>query len=278
MELGNAIFGNSRGEYPIERGEGFENELYRLFEAYAPSRDNSWREYGVEFENDVFSVFPYYWGDCTCGYDEKDYQWSAENEHESSCYQSALDRAMREWLEKHPEPEAQMHNTTVEEIELGVTFISSEPARSPSADMWRKWYAKKRRFEDKTYDKLCTQYGVDRKFGAAIHCTCDYRDRRHKFREKNDHDKNCPIVKPNFLFKPTGFSIQWYKYPLRDSYMSQNITLDEFKEIVSKCIESCKAFQHCLHLTGGDSTPSQALSTPDMFSTIEHEPTPAPRR
>ena len=29
---------------------------------------------------------------------------------------------------------------------------------------------------------------------------------------------------------------------------------------------------------GGDSAPAQALSTPDMFSTIEHEPTPAPRR
>ena len=29
---------------------------------------------------------------------------------------------------------------------------------------------------------------------------------------------------------------------------------------------------------GGDSSASQALSTPDMFSAIEHEPTPAPRR
>ena len=29
---------------------------------------------------------------------------------------------------------------------------------------------------------------------------------------------------------------------------------------------------------GGDSAPSQVLSTPDMFSAIEHEPTPAPRR
>lgn len=29
---------------------------------------------------------------------------------------------------------------------------------------------------------------------------------------------------------------------------------------------------------GGDSAPSQSLSTPDMFSAIEHEPTPAPRR
>lgn len=29
---------------------------------------------------------------------------------------------------------------------------------------------------------------------------------------------------------------------------------------------------------GGDSAPSESLSTPDMFSAIEHEPTPAPRR
>ena len=29
---------------------------------------------------------------------------------------------------------------------------------------------------------------------------------------------------------------------------------------------------------GGESAPSQSLSTPDMFSAIEHEPTPAPRR
>lgn len=133
MELGNALFGISRGEFPIEREEGFEEELFRLFDVIAPDRDNSWREYGMDFENDVFSVFPYYWGDCTCGFDEKDSQWQKENHH----------------------------------------------------------------------------------------------------------NENCPIVKPNFYYKPTDFSIKWYKYPLRDSYMNQNITLDEFKKIISKCIESC---------------------------------------
>ena len=124
MEIGNALNGISRGEFPIEREEGFEEELVRLFDAIAPDRDNAWREYGMEFDNDVFSVFPYYWGDCTCGYEE------------------------------------------------------------------------------------------------------------------NSHDETCPIVKPNFLFKPTGFSIKWYKYPLRDSYMSHNISLVEFKEVVAKCLES----------------------------------------
>lgn len=39
-----------------------------------------------------------------------------------------------------------------------------------------------------------------------------------------------------------------------------------------------QAVEHPRAPDGGDSAPSQTLSTPDMFSTIEHEPTPAPRR
>ncbi|HUU87104.1 MAG TPA: hypothetical protein VMX17_05050 [Candidatus Glassbacteria bacterium] len=121
MELGNAMFGNSRGEFPIERGAGFESELSRLFDAYAPDRDSSWREYGVAFENDTFSVFPYYWGECDC--DE-------------------------------------------------------------------------------------------------------------------EHEPDCPELKPNFLYKPTGFEIEWYKYPLRDSYSNQKITLRKFVDIIDECIKS----------------------------------------
>ena len=67
MELGNAIFGNSRGEHPVPRTEELYSELVRLFDAIDPERDNSWREYGVEFENDTFSTMPYWWDDCTCG-------------------------------------------------------------------------------------------------------------------------------------------------------------------------------------------------------------------
>ena len=241
MELGNALFGISRGEFPIEREEGFEEELFRLFDVIAPDRNNSWREYGMEFENDVFSVFPYYWGDCTCGYDEKDSQWQEENEHEPHCYQSALKKALDEWLENHPEPEVEMFNTSYEEVETGITFISAVPARSPSADMWRKWHDEKQEIEEKIYDKLCAEFSMDREYCCATHCTCNYKERRKRFYEEHYHDKNCPIVKPNFLYKPTGFAIKWYKYPLRDSYMSQNITLDEFKKIIAKCVESCTA-------------------------------------
>ena len=43
---------------------------------------------------------------------------------------------------------------------------------------------------------------------------------------------------PNFIYKPTNFEIQWYKYPLRDSYMNQNITVEQFKEIINNCRKS----------------------------------------
>lgn len=122
MELGNMMFGNSRGQFPIER-DGWEEELERLFEAYADGEVNY---YGEEYENSVFLVMPYWWGDCTCG--------------------------------------------------------------------------------------------------AGYDCP--------------EHDSECKLLAPNFLYKETGFAIQWYKYPLRDSYMNQDITLGEFREIVAKCVES----------------------------------------
>jgi len=120
MELGNMLFGNSRGDFPIERHTGFETELTRLFDSYDQTGN---RGYSPKFENDTFSVFPYYWGECDCG---------------------------------------------------------------------------------------------------------------------EEHSPDCPVMKPNFLFKPTGFAIEWYKYPLRDSYSNQKITLREFVTIIDACIESLK--------------------------------------
>ena len=52
------------------------------------------------------------------------------------------------------------------------------------------------------------------------------------------HKPDCLLVRDNFHHKPTGFGIQWYKYPFRDSYMNQNITLEEFGAVVDDCIKS----------------------------------------
>lgn len=127
MELGNMMFGNSRGEFEVPRGAGFEDELSRLFKAYAPDEDELMREYGVRYENDTFAVRPYYWGACDCG----------------------------------------------------------------------------------VY-------------------------------EEEDCKETCSLRLPNFHHKPSGYKLDWYKYPLRDSYANKDLSLKEFTAIIDDCIASVK--------------------------------------
>ena len=127
MEVGNYLFGNSRGEFPLERMVGFENELYRLFAATQDIREEDVNVNGEEFENETFSIFPYYWGECTC----------------------------------------------------------------------------------------------QRLVGGS-----------------EEHYPECLLEKPNFLFKPAGFKLKWYKHPIRDAYTNKKTTLAEFNQIINACIES----------------------------------------
>lgn len=40
---------------------------------------------------------------------------------------------------------------------------------------------------------------------------------------------------PNFVFRPTGYEIRWYKYPLRDSYSNFPISFDIFQAMINAC-------------------------------------------
>lgn len=181
MELGNMMFGNSRGRFPIER-EGWEDELYRLFEAYAPSGDTR----GEELENDTFAVMPYWWGGCTCG---------------AECPQHADDcdivTGWDDWVS------ARMSWCSGESDEEGMAMVD--------------------------LSKL-SEYPI-----PPPKCTCGAEEH---WQEKDEHEPTCKLLAPNFLHKKSGFEIQWYKYPLRDSYMNQDITQEQFGEIITDCIKS----------------------------------------
>lgn len=43
---------------------------------------------------------------------------------------------------------------------------------------------------------------------------------------------------PNFVYKPIGLEMKWYKYPMRDAYSNQDIDIDTFKKILSDCANS----------------------------------------
>jgi hypothetical protein len=69
-------------------------------------------------------------------------------------------------------------------------------------------------------------------------CTCSIDDEFEKWCESNYHKEDCRLLRPNFWYKPTNFTIMWYKYALRDAYMNQDISVDEFRKILEHCVKS----------------------------------------
>ena len=45
---------------------------------------------------------------------------------------------------------------------------------------------------------------------------------------------------PNFIYKPDGFRMCWYKYPLRSCFANRNIEFDVFSKMVDSCVKSLK--------------------------------------
>jgi hypothetical protein len=220
MELGNICFGHSRGNYPMPRSSGWEEELFRLFKAIEPNnKDDFGLSYGVRFENETFFTTPYFWGDCQCGFDEKDYKWFEDNKHRDYCYQNKKKEIEKEWA---------IQTGKLKEFEKDGYF--SEYSLSD----------KDQKLFNNQIKKLCKEMQLTYPSGCVVHCTCDHDKNYNKWRETNNHDPRCPIVMPNFWYKPMDLTIMWYKYPLRDSYISHQITLKEFKQIIDKCIESLK--------------------------------------
>lgn len=238
MEMGNMMFGCSRGEWSVPRDRRYEDPIGLLWDEIA-ERFGDEIQYGDGFANEVFEYRAYYWGDCSCGYDERCEAWHEANPHRPECYQilvrdevAAYDRSIGyrpygSFLEAF--------DADSEEVAPGVTVMAMTPRRDPSRD---RLDALHRAFENATYDKWCAHFGLDRHFGCAVHCTCDHRDRWERFASADDHVPTCGIVRPNFLHKPSGLSLKWYKYPLRDSYMSREVSPREWRAICRECVES----------------------------------------
>lgn len=210
MELAQALFGNPvSGQYGITDRDRFQEMFCRLLcDVIDPNHGG----YGMEFENDVFALRPYYWGGCTCGYEQKEAEWEQSNHHSPDCYQSRLTAALifmgwtgdRCWLEK---------------------------PRGMS-------YDKAHKTERQVRKRLCSEQGLPYPEGSAVHCTCDKQEKWLEWSSKNDHSADCLTVLPNFHYKPTDYRLSWYKYPMRSAYANQNLSYKEFRNILVKCVES----------------------------------------
>lgn len=100
MELGNLLFGHSRGKYPLKYREKIQDceEWKHLLEmintdSYGNCLVSQGRNKHHGFSCELFEINPYYWGDCDCGADKKieklisckEYKKADEIQHSSNC-------------------------------------------------------------------------------------------------------------------------------------------------------------------------------------------------
>ena len=147
MELGNQIFGNSRGEYSLDREfqDYFVTFLdWNGFNCYGNGDNKLWSESKKAYVHNQYEIRPYYWGDCECNYEEKEDKWCSENDHRDYCYQTELQESGY-WELDYKDPQKQL-----------------------------------------IIDKLLKEFNLPEE-GCCVHCTCDYELRWAEFASKNEH-------------------------------------------------------------------------------------------
>jgi hypothetical protein len=250
MELGNMLFGNSRGEAPIECSDDWE----RPWEQFCEALGINWRGYpedvcnlptnaAGEIETDIFHIRSYDWdASCTCGAEAAMEEWHQANAHADACYQSELVRRFSA-SGCQDEPLKPLV-AEVEEVAPGVTIMSfGGDALEGDTDWGETPHGKRMKRQDRIAKALCKERGLPYPNGSRVHCDCGHDERAAEHWEKivGGHTPSCRLVQPNFLYKPTGFRINWYKYPFRDSYMTPRISGDEWRTIIQHCIKSASA-------------------------------------
>lgn len=150
--------------------------------------------YGVNFENDVFEMHPDWQGDCTCG--------AKEPIHSPECL--AETRAYRRQQERFVYPPK-----TKEQIDAKISENLAHGMNRFAAMM--EAYAHE------------VNWAVDaklRKEYEAIHpfpiCVCPAAN----WVAREEHDSTCRVLQNCFRHKPSGLTVQWYKYIGRDNEVS----------------------------------------------------------
>jgi hypothetical protein len=136
--------------------------------------------YGTNYENDVFEMHPFWWGDCECGFETLEAAWEDTHDHEDSCYQAVI--RQRGFLD--------FDNPKLDELT----------------------YEEREKHNHDVIAAVCAEMGLDSHHGSYVHCTCSHDQERKTWRSEHDHDPKCGVVLPNFRHKASGIQVDWYKY------------------------------------------------------------------
>ena len=141
-------------------------------------------------------------------------------------------------------------------MELGNAFFGNSRGEYPVDREWQNMFCE--HLNNMGFDGygIPSQYDSNGKFDATLTSYLDQYEKEKKSKEGNVYrlyENDVFVIMsyywgddeeienlPNFIYKPTGFQLSWYKYALRDSYMSHDITVTEMEEMLKKCEESLK--------------------------------------
>ena len=174
--------------------------------------------YGEEFKNEVFEMHPFYWGDCTCGFDDKEYDLSKTLSHEGHCYQTEVNQRL----------EAEGFKVDAD------GWLEDEG--DFDLDLSQKYHERK----SQVSMEVAQKYGLP-EIGLYVHCTCSYRQSEQEWYAENDHIPECPIVVPNFRHFESDFQVSWYKYIGRGMEVNKDLTMKQWASIVEECLLSLKS-------------------------------------
>lgn len=231
MELGNLFFGNSRGNFEVNRDLVNSKEwvyltknLLQVTDYHCIMENNKERTnnlipdefggYTCELDNKkIFKIMPYYWGECTCGCDDKNYE---------------IEKEFRK--EFFTEKELEILDSTLPDCGLNCPGdIYDYKNKDLSVDLLAR---------------KCTCGNVKKNFRLFKKKEA-LKEKTNEFYKKLDemfktHSEDCLLMQHNFVFYDNAeeFTIDWYKYPFRDSFMNLNKSDDEIKDIFRTCSDA----------------------------------------
>jgi hypothetical protein len=185
--------------------------------------------YGARYENDVFYMMPDYQDvECECGHHENAAEWHRTHPHSEDCYSSELDRRIQQYKDQigYSALECAVYGErgfsflggmTVERHTDGICRgMIMTPRTDDAMKALNRADKKLRQFQEHLYRELCKKHGRTYPHGCAVHCTCFKEEAAKTWFAQNDHNRMCPVVRPNFWHKKSGFEVRWYKWIGRD--------------------------------------------------------------
>ena len=161
-------------------------------------------KYGTNYKGEKFSMFTYYWGECTCGFADEYNEWWRTHGHDESCF----------WWKSHEFDE-----------KWGDAWMSDDPRRGE-------------------YEIAKNEFLVGHGVELLGHCSCGLLDEYDEWRKAHNCDPDCPVVRPNFHWygddEVEELTVRWYKFISRDVEASREVTSEEIVHIRIECLKEAR--------------------------------------